>query len=88
MDFINRGFSNVLTIALIFLTISFLINILPIALLVGAGVWVISYVVKKARKLLQNGKNIFGNKHDNVEVIYKNEFSSNNIIDVEFTEVK
>jgi hypothetical protein len=94
MDFINRGFSSILFIALSFIAILFLINVLPIVLLVGAGVWGISYIVKAIRRWNNNRTNIFkrkASKFEKVEAIQK-DFSENinleNVVDVDYTEVK
>lgn len=88
MDFINRGFSSILIIAFIFIAILFLINILPVILLIGAGIWGISYVYKKTRAFVNNKKNIFKNEIEEVEIINNMDFSESNVIDVEYTEVK
>ncbi len=87
MDFINRGFSSLLTIALVVIAIYFLINILPVALVIGAGVWGISYVVKKFRNLIKSKRNNFNNRYDDIEIKSSQSFSSNDVIDVEYTEI-
>jgi hypothetical protein len=88
MDFINRGFSSILIIAFIFIAIVFLINILPVILLIGAGIWGISYVYKKIKAFLKSKDDIFNNKTEDVEIINNIDFSESNVIDVDYTEVK
>jgi hypothetical protein len=88
MDFINRGFSSILIIAFIFIAILFLINILPVILLIGAGIWGISYVYKKITAFLKSKDDIFSNETEDVEIINNMDFSESNVIDVDYTEVK
>jgi hypothetical protein len=91
MDFINRGVSGVLIFALLFLGIAFLINILPVLLLIGAGVWGTSYLIKRIKSWNKTRENIFKGKKDNVEIVknsFGDNFSNENVIDVEYTEVK
>ena len=90
MDFINRGFSSILVLALVFVGIVFLINVLPVILVIGAGVWGISYLVKAIKNWNANRNGVFKGKADDIEII-KNEtsedFSKANVIDVDYTDV-
>ena len=94
MDFINRGFSGILFAALIILSIAFLINILPIALLIGLGAWGINYMIKAIKGWkLKRGK-IFKRKSSGFEQVdimqedFSEEFNIENAIDIEYTEIK
>lgn len=94
MDFVNRGFSVFLVIALGFLAITFLVNMLPVILLIGAGIWGVRYMVKAFRKWKFSRGKVFNRKiarFEKVEVMEK-DFSENlteeNVIDVEYTEVR
>lgn len=94
MDFINRGISSFLIIMLVFAGISLILNILPIVILVGAGVWGISYGVKAfkswndSRKRVFKGKAARFEKAETMETDFSENFDTKNAIDVEYTEVK
>lgn len=94
MDFINRGFSGILFTALIVLAIAFLINILPIALLIGLGAWGINYMIKAIRGWKLRRGRIFtskSSKFEQVDIMQKDfseEFNIENAIDIEYTEIK
>lgn len=94
MDFINRGFSGILFTALIVLAIAFLINILPIALLIGLGAWGINYMIKAIRGWKLRRERIFtskSSKFEQVDIMQKDfseEFNIENAIDIEYTEIK
>jgi hypothetical protein len=90
MDFINKGIPSFLVIALIFIAVIFVINILPFILIAAAGIWAVTYAVKKI-KLWRNDKSVRYSSKSNVEVVknsYEEDFSEKNIVDVEYTEVK
>jgi hypothetical protein len=87
MDFVNRGFSSIIILAVVFLAVVVLINILPIVLIGAAGIWGISWIVKKIRKVnLRNS--IFRNKAQDIEIITDSDIAEKTIIDVDYTEIK
>lgn len=94
MDFINRGISSFLIIALFFIVISLLLNILPAVILIGAGVWGISYAVKAFRKWNGSREKVFKSKASGFEKVetdsgnFSESFDTKNAIDVDYTEVK
>lgn len=88
MDFINKGFSSFLIVALVFLAISFLINLLPVILIAAAGIWGISYTVRRIKLFTNKRKSVFKHGSDEVEVVNDMDLSQRNIIDVDYTEVK
>jgi hypothetical protein len=88
MDFINRGFSSLLIIAFVFIAVLFLINMLPVILLIGGGIWGISYAYKKLKALYNNKKGVFNNQSEDAEIINNMDSPKSNIIDVDYTEVK
>ncbi|MCM8711998.1 hypothetical protein M2651_13440 [Clostridium sp. SYSU_GA19001] len=94
MDFVNKGLSSFWIIILSFIGIFFLINILPVIILITAGVWGVSYVIKATRKWHINRKNFFkgeAEKSEKVETIkqdFSEGFTTGKVIDVEYTEIK
>lgn len=94
MDSINRGFSSLLIIVLIFAAMALVLNILPVILLIAAGVWGITYSVRAFKKWNSNRDKVFNRKSPGVEKVetmegaFSDSFNTENAIDVEFTEVK
>lgn len=86
MDFVNKGFSSIVIMALVFLGAVVLINILPIILIGAAGIWGISWIVRKARKMMLR-KNMFNNESEDIEIITDYDNRAKTIIDVEYTEL-
>jgi predicted membrane protein len=90
MYFVNRGNSNFLLLAIVILGFFFLISFLPYILLVGAVIWAISYGYKKLKQWNSTNnhkekmkKNTFSESESQQE-----NFNNENVIDVEYTEVK
>lgn len=94
MDFINRGFSSLLIIALMFIIISAILNILPVILAAGAVVWAVSYVIKAFKKWNSIKSKVFkggaakAEKVETMKADFSESFDTKNAIDVEYTEVK
>lgn len=87
MDFVNKGFSSLITVALMIITIVFLFNILPIVLIAIAGIWGISWIVKKVKAFIKT-KKVLNNKFEDIEVVSEFDTSEKTVIDVEYTEIK
>lgn len=88
MELLNRGFSNLLVAVLIFAALAFFINILPVIVVIGASVWGISYVYKKAKGYFIGIKSGFRKSKYEVEIMNNMDLSEINIIDVDYTEVE
>jgi sensor histidine kinase YesM len=86
MDFVNKGFSSIIIMALVFFGAVVLINILPILLIGAAGIWGISWIVRKVRKMMLR-KNMFSNKAEDIEINTDYNTEEKTIIDVEYTEL-
>lgn len=91
MNFANKGISSFLVLALMIIIGITLINFLPFILLIAAVVIGISYIIKTFKKLDNKKTKIFNKRAEKAETASSNfsePYTSGNIIDVEYTEVK
>lgn len=88
MYFANRGLSSFWVIGLVLMAVILFINIIPPLLIIGAGVWSVTYIVKKIKnRYFKSSSDSKDGSSDDVTDINTN-FSNANVIDVDYTEIK
>ncbi|WP_034867823.1 hypothetical protein [Clostridium lundense] len=92
MDFVNKNFSNffrtLIPIAIFFVLCYLFITLVPVIIIAGISIWLVSYLIKKIKLWKSNIK--WGKSKADVEIVdeIQGDFPQGEIIDVEFREVK
>ncbi|MBL4935706.1 hypothetical protein JK636_08040 [Clostridium sp. YIM B02515] len=91
MYFANKGISGFLVLALVIIIGITLLNFLPFILLIAAVVIGVNYIIKAFKKWDNNRSKIFNTKAEKAKTVksdFSQTYTSGNVIDVEYTEVK